>query len=413
MHREAWNRRDAILHLRLTGDLYERSAFHRGRLERSGLGRHGIVVASDLYRLPPMLLEDVATISTLSLVETSSAGRRRFRGNTRPGSRGKYWPLRWTLAEGVPLAYSSRDLETLAKLGELTLRSMGVGRDDMIVSLLPPSPSRDHLQMISGAQRGRMSMLDLGPGKPARDLSVVSPTVLIGNGKELVRALDSTTDDEDLSRVHTVVVVGAELSGRQRERIVARLGTNMAIMRAWAPEGVLALWYQCRGSDAFHTYPEQELIEVVDPVSGRPVPKGLPGVVVWTGVGWYATALLRLRTRTAVQTSAGDLCPRCARRCLRIEEAKSKPGFPTLLDASPVVGSWYAELQRVSGREMMAIWLSPRPGASSIEVLSAVTTSIGDAEVHVVEASDVERRVADARGERFSDRRGPTLDGEG
>lgn len=391
---------DLALRVRIGGDIYERSQFHRARLDRSGLGKHGIKRKSDLTRLPPMTLDDVSTASTLLLgPDPAGSGRNKRKG------RQKYWPLQWIRAGHIYLGYSSSDLDRLGAIGAEMFEAAGVRRPDVVANLLPSGPTREFMQVTLGCRKAELSYINTGASVTADEIDPLSPTVLVGRPRDLAELIESADEHAGLREVHTVFVVGASPSVQQYEKLVGHFGGNhSSVILAWAPEGVMALWSQCRGGDGLHTHPAHEVVEIVDPLTGFAVDSPEPGKLVWTGTGWYSSAVVRLDTHTPAQLLT-EKCEACGRLSPRVRPVLEAKGFAGLLDTSPYVSSWYAELQRQGDADQLVVWLAMSPGASPIEAMQLVDEKLGNARVVMAEDAEIERRISDARGERFSDRR--------
>jgi hypothetical protein len=181
----------------------------------------------------------------------------------------------------------------------------------------------------------------------------------------------------------------------------------------WAPDGVLAAWAQCRGGAGLHTWPEHELIEIVDTTSGLPVVAGGAGEVIWTGTGWYSSALVRLQTGAIGEIVENEVCPACGRRSLRIEETAKPRGLVEILDGSPLVGGWVGELQRVGDDDRLVIWVAPSAAANPYALLAFMGETFPEADVSLADRAELDRRLAAANGERFADRRALAVDAQG
>ena len=386
---------EVALRDRSVRDFWGHTWFHRKRMSRAGFNRHGFRSLDELQRLPVMTLDDVEDVAQLL---TNPAHRSR--------QRRQYWPLQWVTAAGTLVAYSAEDLALLGELGRDLYEVAGVGPKDVCANLLSTHASRDQLQLQLGAQVGGLSSATFGTGATVEQIFAISPTVITGEVKELNRMLDIAKDDDvDLSDVHTYIVVGALPQARQWKRLLDHFdGDGSRIVRAWAPAGAFALWAQCRGGEGFHTWPAVEVVEIVDPLTGLVVPEGAKGVVVYTGLEWYATAMLRLQTEGVAAMDTAT-CATCGRRTPRLMTEQKVEGFPAVLDANDNITKWFAELQRSGSFDELMIWLALKDPKHSIEVFADIAAKIGSAHVQVVDVAEVERRRKDAYGERFGDRR--------
>jgi hypothetical protein len=388
---------ELALRSRSVSDFWARSAFHRNRLARAGFGKHGVRHVDDLRRLPPFSLDDVNGLHDLLLASTAAAGR----------GRRQYWPLQWVLASDLPLAYSAEDLGLLGELGRDVLEAAGIGNNDVIANVALTDASRDQLQLQLGAQAAGVSSASFGTGAIVEQVVSVSPTVLAGEVRELNRLLDAAwvNDHTLFTELHTILVVGALPAPRVWKKFQDHVTEHeVTAVRVWAPPGAFSMWAQCRGGEAFHTWPDVELIEIVDPLTGLPVPDGATGNVLWTGLEWYATAMLRLQTDAFATRTSGP-CPDCGRLTPRLTAEQKAQGFPAILDANANVAKWFAELQRTPTDDELVIWIALHEPEHSLEVFADVDSKIGPARVQVVDIAEIERRLEEANGEKFGDRR--------
>jgi hypothetical protein len=216
----------------------------------------------------------------------------------------RYKPIRWLMAEGVPVGYSSDDLERLAELGRKWLENAGVRPSDVLVSVVPIAPTLGYLELVLAARRAGLSTALLPPDVGAADVARLRPTVLAGRPDDLERVLSGPP--EDLAGVRTVLAVDEPLAPGQRARMEASLvADDAAVLSAWAPAGVRALWTECRGQTGLHTAPDAEYLEVVD------------DEIVWTAIGWSGTVFVRLRTGV-VASMDGGTCRGCGRATPRV-----------------------------------------------------------------------------------------------
>ncbi len=381
---------DVALVRRVSGDVYRRSTFHRARLDRAGLGKRGVKSVDDLGKLPPMRLDDVNAVSNLLLIGKPSKSRR-------------YGAIRWASHEDKPLAYSSQDLGRLAESGAQVLQRAGLRVGDVILDVAGGCSSRDQIQLRSGARKAGFPLVSVPGGTDPEITVAVDASVVAGSADSVTAALDAVARCGRDHRIHTAIVAGDPLEVDTRLATAASL-TAVTVVRMWAPPGVLAAWSECRGGKGFHTYPDDELVEIVDDVSGLPVLDGYEGTVLWTGTRWYATALVRLQT-SAFGILETKQCADCRRVSPRFVPQTERSSFCDLLDAHEEVAAWAAELHRTFKGDELSIWIAPSEGSSSLSVLTAISARIGSARVHVVDRSEVDAIVEASNGERYGDRR--------
>jgi hypothetical protein len=167
----------------------------------------------------------------------------------------------------------------------------------------------------------------------------------------------------------------------------------------WAPPGVRALWSECRDGIDVHTWPTAEIIELIDPLLGSPLPPGADGELVWTPVGWMGSVVLRLRT--GVYGCIDDTaCVSCGRTSPRLRVVNALPPFARILDDHPGVASWQAELRHVDGSEELVVFLAPAIAGHPGRLLREL-----DRQLSVTQFVVLDRRGMDARLQAHDDAR--------
>jgi hypothetical protein len=326
-----------------------------------------------------------------------------------------YKPIHWVIDDGVPIGSTEADLGRLADLGRRWLTMAGVKPSDAIVSVVEPGPRTDLWHLMLGARASRVPLASLPSGSPPAEVARLGPTVLAGRPEELVR-IGRELGETPRSAIHTALVMGGRCSEAARLAVSRALPQAM-VLEAWAPPGVRALWVQCRGGDGLHTWPDAELIEIVN------------GRVVWTGLGWRGSALVRLDTGVTGQLDVGR-CGACGSQTPRlhldpaIEEdrpaaaAASAPvpaARPTdepgdgswpepVLDAIEGIAAWQAVVRRRAGEDELIVYLAVDGDLG--EVLTKLEEGLGADQYVVLEVDDVLRRIAE-NGNRVVDERLP------
>ena len=248
----------------------------------------------------------------------------------------EFKPIHLHLPDGHgPVAgYTIRDLSALAQGAARALAVAGARRSDVMVSTLPFGPHLPFWHAYYGAIGSGMSAFHLGggaivrPGQAARWMERVAATVLVaqpGYAEGMLRGAPPST----LSTLRLLLLwAPTEMQGA-RERYLVRLRTGGASEATVAtllgvPEARVA-WAECpvtpdkpEVSFGYHTYPDLELLEVVDQ-GGRVLGPGEAGELVYTSLDWRGSALLRFRTGIVARRGiTWERCPGCRRTVPRI-----------------------------------------------------------------------------------------------
>jgi hypothetical protein len=422
------------------------SAHHRAALERAFRereGRSGI----DLGALPLTDLADIDDPTSVVLrpeyTTMSRYGSPALYGKVlwaratgRVGSLNRtlidptYKPIHWTSEDGFLVGASSVDLDRLAELGRRWLELAGVLPGDVVVSVVHPGPRLAFWELALGTRRAGLTTMLLPSGAPGFEVAGLGPTVLAGASDDLSRIIDAAHPDA-LSGVRIVLVVGEPPDPDRRAAIHDALGRDdVVVLYAWAPAGVRALWAECAGRNGLHTWPDAEVVEVVD------------GEIVWTALGWYGTVLVRLRTGVVGGIATGP-CPSCGRTTPRIlvgevESAPARrpvpdveieapvperseerpvqappprrkprvPPFVRVLDQHSGVLDWQAELRVVGGEEELLVFLATTAGNGNLPaVLQDLVHAMHVTQFVVLDADTLAARIEAFDGERIVDLR--------
>lgn len=220
-----------------------------------------------------------------------------------------------------PLASTRADLDVVARAGARLWSIAGLTGNDALLSAVPVASTTEHVALSYAAMAAGAPALFPGSDPPAllAAARLAVPTVIAAPSRTAGNVLQLLSDGGvSLDSVMTVLLVGAPTN--EQRAAVAGLVPGAAVLGVHAPAGARVLWGECRGGGAaagFHTYPDLDLVQLVDADGGEPAADG--GELVLTQLGMYGSALLRWRT--------GDLtgspveitrCPGCGRRVPRI-----------------------------------------------------------------------------------------------
>ena len=295
-------------------------------------------------------------------------------------------------AFSFPIASTRADLDVVARAGNRAWQVLGLSRSDVLVSAVPAGATLDHLFLVNAALGAGAPALhprvgdDLAPVAAAlRELPATVLALPAATAAETAAALAGAGAPFD--GITTVLVVGATTDD-QLPAALADAGLGSAnVRRLYGPPEGRVLWAECQPGSGFHTYPDLDVVEIVDPETAEPTTGG--GELVVTQLGFRGTALLRWRTGDLVSGPvATTSCPGCARTVPRVpSDVRAGALVPrvelrsglTSVDARALAGA-------LTGRPDLADWRvetvrSSRDGARDLVVLVAPEGDETDAAV--------------------------------
>ena len=249
----------------------------------------------------------------------SSAYRRVVDNETRPTA------YAWSgLGFRYPLAYTRGDLDVVARAGARMWQVLGLSADDALVSAVATGSTVEHTALQYAALAAGAPALFPGSAVDAvvTAARLAPPTVVAVAADQAPELLAALAEGGALGRLTTVLLVGApsEAERAAAAQTLADAGCAAIVLAVHAPSGSRLMWAECRqsaGATGLHTYPDLDLVQVVDPESGDPAGSGA-GELVVTQLGMRGSALLRWRTGDLVDGIEESACPSCGRNVPRV-----------------------------------------------------------------------------------------------
>lgn len=389
---------DALLSQQLRDRVGPFSPFWRERLAALGLRATAISTVADLAKLPAVGERDVcpdgdARGAASLVLQADEAGfamhttgpdlrkalvrrlggaaayRRQVEAEIRPTSyhfAGQSLPF--------PIASTRADLDLVARAGNRMWQVLGLTSADVMVSAVPIAPRVDHLALGYAALAAGAPALFAGEDLVllAETLRMVPATVLAAPASTAAGLLgDLAASGAELSGIRTVLLVGAP-SGDDRaaaEEALAAGGASARALVVHGPAEGRVLWAECAPGSGLHTYPDLDVVELIDPETGEAAPSSAGGEIVLTQLGFRGSALVRWRTGDVVDSGfERDRCGSCRRTVVRVPStvrsgpfvtSLRQPGGDRLTDLRAVAGA-------LAGRADITDWrVEVRPAVRS------------------------------------------------
>ena len=310
----------------------------------------------------------------------------RGRSRVRRDFEKEYRPLFLTSTTGrsadpIPFLFTQHDLNQLALTGKRLFEVCGAQPEMRLLNMFPYAPHLAFWQTHYGCEAFGAFMVSTGGGKvlgtegQLRFIRKVQPEVLIGMPTFVYHVLHQAVAERmRCPSLKRIVLGGEKVPAGLRVKLASlahEMGANVDIIATYGFTEAKMAFAECpvpMGETAcgYHLYPDLGIVEVVDPVTGAPVPTNTPGELVFTPLDARGTVVLRYRTGDIID---GGLtyatCPACGRRTPRLVGRISRTSeirevqldkfkgtlvdfnqLEHLLDDHPHIETWQIELRK-------------------------------------------------------------------
>jgi phenylacetate-coenzyme A ligase PaaK-like adenylate-forming protein len=305
-------------------------------------------------------------------------------------------------SDPVPFLLTKHDLRNLEITGRRIMEVGGSQRDFRHVNAFPYAPHLAFWQTHYAGLGFGAFMVSSGGGKTLGTdgnislMDKIRPDILIGMPTFIYHMfLEAAHRGRQWPELKRLVLGGEKTPEGLRARL-RELGAETGCPRVQVisvygfTEGKMA-WAECPARDGgestgFHLPPDLALVEIVDPRTGKPVPDGEPGEVVFTPLDSRGTVVLRYRTGDIAEGGlTWEPCPACGRRCPRILGPISRVSevremrldkikgtfvdfnlLEHLLDDQRGIAAWQIELRKLNEDPLevdeIVLHVTPQPG---------------------------------------------------
>ena len=330
-----------------------------------------------------------------------------------------------TTGKPTVVGYTRQDLETWADIMARSIRAAG-GRPGMRIHVAYGyGLFTGGLGAHYGAERLGCAVIPMGGGQTERQVQLIQdfePDIIMVTPSYMLAILDAFRA-AGLDPARTALkagIFGAEpWTNRMRTEIETAFDMHAVDIYGLSEVMGPGVAVECvETKDGLHIWEDHFYPEVVDPVTGAPLPDGEEGELVFTSLTKQATPIIRYRTRDLTRLLPGTA--RTMRRMARITGrsddmliVRGVNVFPTqveelVLALPDLSGHYQIELSREGRLDMMLVRVEARPEtfgfAEGGPLAHAIKERIGvSATVEIVPPGGVERSSGKAR--RVIDRR--------
>lgn len=369
----------------ITGSLYPFSPYYRDLFDRNKIRPDSIRTVDDLKRIPftskstffkvdkedltkrniefllqpdEMLMKKYLPKSELAKLAFSTIVKGKARVKDRLER--EYKPIFLTATAGtadqpVTFLYTAYDLDNLKLNGKRIMKIFGVPSDGRLLNVFPYAPHLAFWQTVFAGFEANIFILSTGGGKALgtegniRSILKLKPQYMIGVPSYVYHILKKAKDQGlSLSFLKNIALGASKVSigfKRKVASLLAEMGASgVMVLGTYGFTEARCAWAECPTgideSSGYHTYPDKEIFEVIDPETGEVKREGEDGELVYTAIDSRGTCVIRYRTGDLVKGGIMyNPCPYCGRTVPRISSDIVRASNVKCLDISKIKGS--------------------------------------------------------------------------
>ena len=232
----------------------------------------------------------------------------------------EYKPIFLTSTAGTtsaPMAflYSDYDIDNLKEYGKRVIATIGI-KDERLMNTFPYAPHLAFWLAVLGGLAANVFVLSTGGGKTIgtegniRAILKIKPQFLIGVPSFVYHILKTARAEKlDMSFLNRIILGASAVPPGFKLKITELLkemgATDIRVFGTYGFTEARCAWAECptdiNVSSGYHTYPDKEVFEVIDPSTGEVKGEGEDGDRVYTGIDARGTCVLRYRTGDLVK----------------------------------------------------------------------------------------------------------------
>ncbi len=269
---------------------YRNVPFHQNRFHEHGMDPSRIETLADLSKLPFMMRKDLGEFYPYGLFAVPL--RDIVRIHTAPG----------TNPNPTVTGYTKQDLKVWGEMTARALAASGVTPLDILQVTFDPGLANWGRDYKDGAELLGASVIPNTPLSIEKHLMVLrdyKTTVLIttpSSASQLASRMFLTKFHPTGLNLRVLILVGDSVDKDFREFLEERLHAKVWLQYGLSEVPGPAMAFECENHRGLHVSEDHFLPEIVDPETGKNLPDGESGELVFTSLSTRAFPLIRFRT---------------------------------------------------------------------------------------------------------------------
>ena len=259
-----------------------------------------------------------------------------------------------TTSTPMSFLYSDHDIENLKEYGKRMIATIGI-KDERLVNAFPYAPHLAFWLAVLGGLAADVFVLSTGGGKTMgtegniRAIVKVKPQFLIGVPSYVYHILKTArAQKQDMSFLNRIIQGASPVPIGFKLKIAELLkemgASDVRVFGTYGFTEARCAWAECPTaldvSSGYHTYPDKEVFEVIDPATGEVKGEGEDGELVYTGIDARGTCVLRYRTGDMAKGGITySPCPHCGMTVPRISSDLTRASNIKNVQLSKIKGS--------------------------------------------------------------------------
>lgn len=366
--------------------VYHTVGYYRRKFEEAHVTPEDIKTLSDLSRLPFSSKQDLRDNYPFGLFSVPMSNIVRLHASS--GTTGK----------PTVVAYTKRDIETWAELMARSFAAAGLTRNDIIHNAYGYGLFTGGLGAHYGAEKLGASVIPMSGGNTKKQIMILQdfgPTAICCTPSYLLFLAETGEEmGVDMKSLRLRVgILGAEpWSERMRSEIESRLDITALDIYGLSEIMGPGVAMECiEGRSGLHTFEDNFIVEVIDPVTGQVLPYGQRGEIVFTTLTKEAFPLIRYRTKD-ISRLMPEVC-RCGRTFVRMERVSGRSDDMFIIRGVNVFPSQVESvIMEIEGLEPHYQLILDREGSlDTLEIQVEVSEKIFSDEIRQLQ--NLERRI--------------------
>lgn len=296
----------------------------------------------------------------------------------------------------VMMLYTEEDIDQWATCMARCYRMAGIGEGSVIQITPSFGLFNGGFGFYHGARKAGLFVVPTGPGNTLRQIRLANDLkteVITGVVSYGIRIMEVMKENNLSIPSLRKGLFGAEIFSREmKKRLSSGLGIEVFdIYGMTETGGVGTTGMDCPFHNGIHVWEDQYIVEVVDPQSGKCLPDGQEGELVFTALTRWAMPVIRFRSGDLSSIKSRKKCD-CGRTHLRIDYIKGRVDDMLIVKG---VNFFPSQIEEV----LMSI-----PGVREhYQIIVEEKNGIKNAYLHIeaekgVSSSQVEKKLAETLG---------------